>query len=97
MLTGTTKDASELGPAAIQGKPNELDRSARSGGASQSQPSRLAKALQIEWIGQTVASLCWIGSVFSYGITSTGDWLQLFAASAWLTANIAAVMAVEAD
>ncbi len=60
-------------------------------------PSRLAKVLRVEWIGQTVASLCWIGSVFAYGISSPGDWLQLLAASAWLTANIAAAAAAEAD
>ncbi|MEM7625736.1 MAG: hypothetical protein AAF333_08910 [Planctomycetota bacterium] len=52
-------------------------------------PARLAKVLRIEWLGQTVASVCWIASVFAYGITSAGDYLQLCAASAWLIANIA--------
>ena len=42
-----------------------------------------------EWLAQTLASIFWISSVFSYGISSTGDWLQLFAASAWLIANVA--------
>ena len=51
----------------------------------------LSKALRIEWLGQTVASLCWILSVFVYGISAPGDWLQLTAASAWLVANIAAL------
>lgn len=59
--------------------------------------NRLAHALSIEWLGQTAASLCWIASVFSYGITSAGDWLQLCAASAWLVANIASIAAAEAD
>lgn len=54
--------------------------------------SRLAKALRLEWLGQTVASCCWILSVFAYGIESPGDWLQLSAATAWLTANIAALV-----
>jgi hypothetical protein len=36
-------------------------------------------------------------SVLAYGINSTGDWLQLCAASAWLLANIASVMAIKAD
>lgn len=54
---------------------------------------RLAKVLCIEWIGQSIASLCWIASVLAYGIGSVGDWLQLFAASAWLLANFAAVAA----
>ncbi|MEM6779401.1 MAG: hypothetical protein AAF670_17230 [Planctomycetota bacterium] len=52
---------------------------------------------RIEWLGQTLASLCWIASVFSYGIQSNGDWLQLVAASAWLVANIAAVMTNKVD
>ena len=58
---------------------------------------RLARALRIEWLGQTVASLCWIASVLAYGISSSGDWLQLCAASAWLLANVAAVMTVDGD
>jgi len=53
--------------------------------------SSVARALQIEWLGQTAASLCWIASVFAYGISAAGDYLQLFAASAWLIANIAAI------
>ena len=48
----------------------------------------------LEWCGQTVASLCWIASVFVYGIDGYGDILQLFAASAWLTANVAALFAI---
>lgn len=45
----------------------------------------------ISWLGQTTASLCWIASVMVTGINSNGDWLQLFAASAWLIANISAI------
>ena len=59
--------------------------------AQDTQRGRFAKGLRIEWLGQTVASLCWIASVFSYGLTSAGDWLQLFAAAAWLMANLAAL------
>jgi hypothetical protein len=59
--------------------------------------SRLERALRVEWLGQTAASLCWIGSVFAYGITSTGDWLQLCAGSAWLLANTAAIMTSPED
>lgn len=59
--------------------------------------SRLNKALRVEWLGQTVASLCWIASVFSYGISSSGDWLQLAAASAWLVANIATLVSAESE
>ena len=55
-------------------------------------PSLMQRALRIEWLGQTVASVSWIASVFAYGAPSqTGDWLQLVAASAWLAANIAAL------
>ena len=53
--------------------------------------ARLAKARRIEWFGQTTASLCWIVSVVVYGISSSGDWLQLVAASAWLASNLSAL------
>ena len=59
--------------------------------------SRLVRVRSIEWLGQTAASVCWIGSMLTYGLRSGGDWLQLFAASAWLLANIAAIAAAEAD
>lgn len=55
------------------------------------------KVLSIEWLGQTVASVCWICSVLAYGVQSVGDWLQLCAASAWLLASIAAVMALKVE
>ncbi len=58
---------------------------------------RLAKALRLEWLGQTAASVFWIASVLFYGINSHGDWLQLLAASAWLLANIAATWSPEED
>lgn len=59
--------------------------------------NQLARALRVEWLGQTTASVCWIFSVLAYGFSSSGDWLQLFAASAWLVANIAAIATVEVD
>ncbi len=46
------------------------------------------RSLRLDWYGQTAASLCWIASVFTYGIDGAGDLLQLVAASAWLAANI---------
>ena len=55
--------------------------------------SRLARTLRIEWLGQTAASVLWIVSVLAYDQISTGDWLQLMAASAWFLANIAAFVA----
>ena len=57
--------------------------------------TRFAKMLSFEWLGQTLASLCWIISVFSYGISSTGDWLQLMAASSWMLSNIASVIFIK--
>ena len=57
-----------------------------------------SKFLRIDWLGQTLASFCWIVSVFVYGLASggglqlsTGDWLQLAAASSWFIANMAAL------
>lgn len=55
--------------------------------------SMLKRALRLEWLGQTAASIFWIVSVFTYGISATGDWLQLCAATAWLVANIASLVA----
>ena len=59
--------------------------------------NRLAKALTIEWLGQTAASMCWICSMLIYGISSAGDWLQVFAASAWFVANVATLAASNAS
>lgn len=88
---------------AVQATPAPLSRSRVTNGVDQScvetspMQARLAKVLRIEWLGQTVASVCWIGSVMAYGITSSGDWLQLLAASSWLLANIAAAMTIKVD
>ena len=59
--------------------------------------TRLDKISSIEWLGQMVASLCWIISVFSYGISTNGDWLQLVAASSWMVSNIASIIAIKTD
>ena len=67
------------------------------GSVSPALQARIARVLRIEWLGQTVASVCWIGSVLAYGISSSGDWLQLFAASSWLLANVAAAVTIKAD
>jgi len=48
-------------------------------------------AMTLSWFGQTVASACWIASVFASGVSSIGDALQLAAATAWMTANPAAL------
>ncbi len=58
---------------------------------------RLVKARSLSWLGQTVASFCWIGSMLTYGLESGGDWLQLCAASAWLLANVASLVIADAD
>ena len=50
---------------------------------------------RLGWLGQTVASLCWIVSVFLYGIEKAADVLQLVAASSWLVANVASVLKPE--
>jgi len=52
----------------------------------------LERMKSFEWLGQTIASLSWIVSVFVYGISSTGDWLQLLAASSWMVSNIASIL-----
>ena len=64
-----------------------------------SEPTRMEKMLSLEWLGQTIASACWIVSVFVYsdgGLPgNAGDWLQLAAASSWMTANIASVFSIK--
>jgi hypothetical protein len=60
--------------------------------ASQSNNTIISKMMSLEWLGQTIASGAWIVSVFVYGLSSTGDYLQLVAASAWMLSNIAAVV-----
>lgn len=57
--------------------------------------TRVSKMMSFEWIGQTLASLCWIISVFVYGINSTGDLLQLMAASSWMLSNIASIILIK--
>ena len=57
--------------------------------------TRLSKMMSFEWIGQTLASLCWIISVFVYGLSSAGDWLQLMAASSWMLSNIASIIVIK--
>jgi len=54
-------------------------------------------AFSVGWLGQTFASMFWLGSMFAYGINSTADVLQLCAASAWLTANIATLVSEKVD
>lgn len=56
-----------------------------------SKPRQCGMFISIEWLGQTLASIFWIISVFEYGISETGDWLQLAAACSWLVANLAAL------
>ena len=60
-------------------------------------PRSLRRPLGLEWYGQTAASVCWIASVFVYGIDGAGDLLQLCAASAWLLANISTALAARND
>ena len=57
--------------------------------------SRISKMMSLEWLGQTVASGAWIVSVFVYGLASTGDYLQLVAASSWMLSNVAAVISIK--
>ena len=55
----------------------------------------VSRMLRLEWLGQTVASVCWIVSVFLYGIEKAADVLQLAAASSWMVANVASLLKPE--
>ena len=65
-------------------------------GAGRHATSRTSTMMSFEWLGQTAASLCCIISVFVYGLSSTGDWLQLGAASCWMVANLATLVSAKA-
>lgn len=95
MLTGADATTANRVPTEPSNGPNVTSRCASTNSGSSPIQSRLERVLRIEWLGQTVASICWIGSVLAYGISSSGDWLQLIAASAWLLANIAVVVSVK--
>ena len=87
----------------LAGSPNSTTRSTVDVATDERVPtlaprgSRLERVMRIEWLGQTAASLCWIGSVFAYGISDPGDWLQLCAGSAWFLANITAITTAVGD
>ena len=97
MLTGNDKGAVGWTLAAPSSGLNATSEAARRGIVSGAVRSRRARALRVTWLGQTAASVCWIVSMLTYGISSGGDWLQLLAAFAWLLANIASLGTAEVD
>ena len=74
---------------------NESNDTKRTVTTTQSNDIRISKMMSLEWLGQTVASSAWIVSVFVYGLASTGDYLQLVAASSWMLSNVAAVIFIK--
>ena len=74
---------------------NESNNIKRTETTTQSKNTKISKMMSIEWLGQTVASGAWIVSVFVYGLASTGDYLQLVAASSWMLSNVAAVISIK--
>ena len=74
---------------------NESNNVNQNTAITESNNSRISKMMSLEWLGQTVASGAWIVSVFIYGLASTGDYLQLVAASSWMLSNIAAVISIK--
>jgi hypothetical protein len=97
MLIGNERNAVEQMPAAMLNGSGTTSEIVEKKIETSRLPDWLIRVLRIEWLGQTVASICWIASVLAYGISSSGDWLQLCAASSWLLANIAAALPVQAD
>ena len=53
------------------------------------------RMLRIDWLGQMAASIFWTISVFVYGFSEAGDYLQLAAAISWVIANLAALMSTD--
>ena len=74
---------------------NGNEETNNSASRSNTSQTRMDKMMSIEWLGQTIASGSWIVSVFVYGLASTGDYLQLVAASSWMLSNIASVISIK--
>ena len=74
---------------------NESNDIKRTVTTTQSNDTRISKMMSLEWLGQTVASGAWIVSVFVYGLASTGDYLQLVAASSWMLSTVAALISIK--
>lgn len=74
---------------------NEINTINQNVSNTESRNTRINKMMSLEWLGQTVASGAWIVSVFVYGLASTGDYLQLVAASSWMLSNVAAVISIK--
>ena len=74
---------------------NESNNIKRTETTTQSNDTRISKMMSLEWLGQTVASGAWIVSVFVYGLASTGDYLQLVAASSWMLSHVAALISIK--
>lgn len=97
MLMEYEEEATVQTPTLLSDETNTFSKINKKETPSGNVKSRLARAFQVEWLGQTIASLCWIASVLAYGISSNGDWLQLIAASSWLLANIASIVTLKDD
>ena len=97
MLIGNERNVVEQMPSVLLNSSGDTNGIVEKKIGRNTSPAWLARVLRIEWLGQTVASICWIASVLAYGISSSGDWLQLCAASSWLIANLVAAWPVEAD
>ncbi len=74
-----------------------LISSSKNTSKSTTRSAKLNAMLRVEWLGQMLASVCWIISMLFYGLGSPGDWLQLTAASAWCLANIASIAVIKDD
>ena len=97
MMTGNKKEAVVQATTSPLCGPDATSASSKAGIGANAVQTRFARVLRIEWLGQTAASVFWIGSVLAYGISSSGDWLQLFASSSWLLANVAEAVTIKAD
>ena len=97
MLIGNERNTVEQMPSMLLNGSGDTSEIVENKIDPSTSPAWITRVLRIEWLGQTVASICWIASVLAYGISSSGDWLQLCAASSWLLANIVAALPTEAD
>lgn len=90
--TNTTTSASKAEEGILSQQPTTTNEIVRDNDNEKSLQKKVICMKFLEWSGQTAASLCWIISVFAYGISSAGDRLQLAAACCWFVANLASAL-----
>ena len=95
MLTDENQESVEHAPVAAPATASGATAGRGTASIGADTKRRRPLFLRVEWLGQMAASLLWIASCMVVGVESAGDWLQVGAASAWMIANLAALVSSE--